>query len=225
MTATNNQVPDHDADAVEALLPWYVNGTLNARDVRRVEQALQQDRTLAARLADIRDDAAETIHLNETLGAPSSRAMRNLFAAIDAEPARHLQTTRGVAVRLGGFLAALSPRALAGVAAAAAVVLVVQAAVLGTVLVGGRGGEFRTASYQAPKAPVGTMGLIRFTPDARISDINDLLDSYHASVVEGPRAGVFRIAIGDKALAPDERARLIARLQSEKIVGFVAAAE
>ena len=36
----------------------------------------------------IREEYAETIHLNESLGAPSARAMQKLFAAIDGEPVR-----------------------------------------------------------------------------------------------------------------------------------------
>jgi hypothetical protein len=35
----------------------------------------------------VREELAETIHLNETLGAPSARAMEKLFDAIDAEEA------------------------------------------------------------------------------------------------------------------------------------------
>jgi hypothetical protein len=33
----------------------------------------------------VRQEIAETIHLNETLGAPSERAVEKLFAAIEAE--------------------------------------------------------------------------------------------------------------------------------------------
>jgi hypothetical protein len=36
----------------------------------------------------VRRELAETTHLNETLGAPSARAMEKLFAAINAEEAR-----------------------------------------------------------------------------------------------------------------------------------------
>jgi hypothetical protein len=36
----------------------------------------------------VRQELAETIHLNETLGAPSERAMEKLFIAIEAEEAR-----------------------------------------------------------------------------------------------------------------------------------------
>jgi anti-sigma-K factor RskA len=73
---------------IEALLPWYAAGTLNRHDADRVEQALAGDRELARRYDLVREELAETIHLNETLGAPSARAMEKLFAAIDAEEVR-----------------------------------------------------------------------------------------------------------------------------------------
>jgi anti-sigma factor RsiW len=72
---------------IEALLPWHAAGTLSRRDADRVEQALAADRELARRYVLVRQELAETIHLNETLGAPSPRAMEKLFAAIDAEEA------------------------------------------------------------------------------------------------------------------------------------------
>ena len=73
------------------LLPWHAAGTLSTRDARRVEEALARDPKLAKQYAAIREEYAETIGLNESLGAPSSRAMQKLFAAIDAEPARRLR--------------------------------------------------------------------------------------------------------------------------------------
>jgi hypothetical protein len=70
---------------IEALLPWHAAGTLSRRDADRVEQALAGDCELARRYDLVRQELAATIHLNETLGAPSARAMEKLFAAIDAE--------------------------------------------------------------------------------------------------------------------------------------------
>jgi hypothetical protein len=70
---------------IEALLPWHAAGTLSRRDTQRVEQALAGDRELARRYELVRQELAETIYLNETLGAPSARAMERLFATIDAE--------------------------------------------------------------------------------------------------------------------------------------------
>lgn len=89
MMAMSNTMPDpREPGDVEALLPWYAAGTLNARDARRVADALDRDPALARQYAVILEEYASTIELNESLGAPSSRAMQKLFAAIDAEPAR-----------------------------------------------------------------------------------------------------------------------------------------
>jgi anti-sigma-K factor RskA len=70
---------------IEALLPWYAAGTLSRREADLVERVLAGDRELARRYDVVRQELAETIRLNETLGAPSARAMEKLFAAIDVE--------------------------------------------------------------------------------------------------------------------------------------------
>ena len=85
MTATNKQLGRHK---IEKLLPWHATGTLGRRDADRVEQALAGDRELARRFELVCLELAETTRLNETLGAPSSRAMEKLFAAINVEGAR-----------------------------------------------------------------------------------------------------------------------------------------
>jgi anti-sigma-K factor RskA len=224
MTAPHDQIPGDEPNAIQALLPWYANGTLSAQDRRRVEEALARDTALVAELAAIEEEAAATIHLNETLGAPSPQAMHKLFAAIDAEPARH--TGVSLSARIAAFVAGLSPRALTAAAAALAVVVVVQAGVIGKVLVEQYGeSNYQAASYEVQKPTSGTTALIRFAPEAKASEIADLLASYHASVVDGPKAGMFRIVLGDKPLPNAERDKLIARVQSEKIIGFAASAE
>ena len=73
---------------IEKLLPWHATGALSTRDADRVEQALAGDRELARRYELVRQELAETVRLNEALGAPSARAMEKLFAAINAEEAR-----------------------------------------------------------------------------------------------------------------------------------------
>jgi hypothetical protein len=64
---------------------------------------------------------------------------------------------------------------------------------------------------------------VRFTPDARIADISALLDSYHASIVDGGKGGMFRLQFGDKAMSKEEVASLLNRLQGEKIVALAVA--
>jgi hypothetical protein len=66
---------EQEPSEIEMLLPWHAAGTLNARDARRVDEALARDPALARQYAAIREEYAETIGLNESLGAPSARAM------------------------------------------------------------------------------------------------------------------------------------------------------
>jgi hypothetical protein len=69
------------------------------REAKRVEQALAGDRELARRYELVRQELAETARLNETLGAPSARAVEKLFAAINAEEA--LALTGGAGPSIG----------------------------------------------------------------------------------------------------------------------------
>jgi hypothetical protein len=84
MMAINKQLGRHK---IEELLPWHATGMLSRRDADRVEQALAGNRELAQRYELVRQELAGAVLLNETLGAPSARAMEKLFAAISAEEA------------------------------------------------------------------------------------------------------------------------------------------
>src|SRR5215471_9734338 len=139
MTASNRRPTGHE---IEELLPWYATGTLSGRDADRVEQALAGDRELARRYELVRQELAETTRLNETLGAPSARAMEKLFAAINAEEARAPRRRRSFDLggRISEFLAGFAPRTLAWSATAAALAILLQAAVITTVVVKDRGG-------------------------------------------------------------------------------------
>ena len=132
--ATSKKMLEQEPSEIEMLLPWHAAGTLNPRDARRVEEALARDPELARQYAAIREEYAETIDLNESLGAPSARAMRKLFAAIDAEPASKPSLSRGIWTRIAGFFASLSPRTLAWSSSLGALALVLQAGVIGTLV-------------------------------------------------------------------------------------------
>jgi anti-sigma factor RsiW len=141
------KILEQEPSETEMLLPWYAAGTLNARDARRVEEALARDPEFAKQYAAIRDEYAETIDLNESLGAPSARAMQKLFAAIDGEPARKPSMSLSILATISGFLAGLSPRTLAWSAGLGALALLLQAGVIGAVLVKKQGqASFQTAS-------------------------------------------------------------------------------
>src|SRR5262245_22518171 len=95
MMALSKKMLEQEPSEIEMLLPWHAAGRLNARDTRRVEEALARDADLARQYAAIQTEYAETIDLNESLGAPSVRAMHKLFEAIDAEPVRQASAAFG----------------------------------------------------------------------------------------------------------------------------------
>jgi hypothetical protein len=76
---------ERERHEIESMLPWHAAGTLDRCDAECVERALAEDSELARRYQLVREELAETIRVNEMLGAPSARAMEKLFAAIDAE--------------------------------------------------------------------------------------------------------------------------------------------
>jgi hypothetical protein len=228
MMATSKKMLEQEPSEIEMLLPWHATGTLNPRDARRVEEALARDPELARQYAAIREEYAETIDLNESLGAPSARAMRKLFAAIDAEPASKPSLSRGIWTRIAGFFASLSPRTLAWSSSLGALLLVLQAGVIGT-LVKNQPASFQTASLSMDEPVTRSLGaepppraLVRFAPDARVADITALLDRYQAAIID-TRGGMFRLQFGGKAMAKDQIAGLMSRLQGEKIVSLAVA--
>ena len=236
MMAIRNTVQDELPGDIEALLPWHAAGTLSARDTRRVDEALAADPDLARQYEAIREEYAETILLNESLGAPSSRAMQKLFAAIDAEPARSSGSAR-LSQRLAGFFAGLSARTLMASAAVGALALVLQAGVIGTMVMQRSDALVEIAAEPAP-APPGSPAiitrsiapeaaprlLVRFTPAARVSDITALLDTYQATIVDGGKAGLFRLQLGRLPMTKEQVAGWVSRLSNEKIVSSVTAA-
>jgi hypothetical protein len=230
MMAASKKMLEQEPSEIEMLLPFHAAGTLNPRDARRVEEALARDSELARQYAVIREEYAETIHLNESLGAPSARAMQKLFAAIDAEPARQPSASLNFSARFSGFFAKLSPRTLAWSASLGALALLLQAGVIGAVLVKNQNSTFQTASLSTSEPITRDLAggtpphaLVRFAADARVADITALLDNYHASIIDGAKGGMFRLQFGNRAMSKQEVAALMSKLQSEKIVSLAVA--
>jgi anti-sigma factor RsiW len=230
MMAMSKKMLEQDPSEIEMLLPFHAAGTLNRRDARRVNEALACDPELARQYAVIEEEYAETIHLNESLGAPSARAMQKLFAQIDAEPARKPSASLNLSARIAGFFAKLSPRTLAWSAGLGALALLLQAGVIGAVLVKSQTATYRAASLSTnepitralgPEAP--PRALVRFAPDARVADITALLDNYQATIVDGAKGGMFRLQFGNRPMTKDEIAGLMNKLQNEKIVSLAVA--
>jgi anti-sigma factor RsiW len=220
MSTTN----ESERGEIEDLLPWHAAGTLDARDIQRVEAALANDAELARRYELVREELGQTVFLNETLGAPSPRATEALFAKIDAEPARRPTVTINLAARIGEFFANLSPRTLAWSATAAAVAIMLQAGLLtGIVLKEKNAGSYETASATTNVAGDGAYALIRFQPQANAADITKFLETNKLSIESGPSAGgLYQVRVAATKLPPTDIARIVKNLQEDKVVGFIA---
>lgn len=218
---------------IEALLPWHAAGTLSRRDAQRVEAAIEQDHDLARQFELVREELGETIHLNETLGAPSARAMERLLAGIEAEGAK---TRRRRSFDFAAFVAErltlFSPRTLAWSAVTAVLAIVLQAGLLAGLYINEPGSEV-PAAYRTASAPTRSMGsvgsyaLIGFAPQASAADVTKFLDDHKATVVDGPKpGGLYRIRLSMTVLPKADLARIVKQMQDDsKIVRFVAATE
>ncbi|GIK80453.1 MAG: hypothetical protein KJZ73_10940 [Pseudorhodoplanes sp.] len=211
---------------IEALLPWFAAGTLSRREAARVEQALAADAELARRFELVREELGEAIRLNESLGAPSARALKTLFEKIDAEAPAARASSFNLFGRLSEFVAGFSPRTLAYAGAVAVLALLLQAGIITGVLMQERGETgYRTVSVEpGQKAEAGTFVLVRFAPEATAADITRLLEDNKAALVDGPKAGLYRVRVAVTGLSKDELGRVIRQLQDNKAVGFVAPA-
>jgi hypothetical protein len=223
MNTTNKELHSD----IEELLPWHAAGTLSRRDTQRVEEALARDPELARRYALVREELGETILLNETLGAPSAHAMENLFAKIDAEPARTPARSLNLAARVSEFFASLSPRTLAWSASAAAIAILLQAGLIaGIVIKDESPGGYETASAPSTNPGVGAFTIIRFAPQASSDDITKFLEANKLQVAAGPMAGgLYKVRVSMTGLPKGELARIVKQLQGDKVVGFIATTE
>jgi anti-sigma-K factor RskA len=228
-TSRGVQEPQQPEDTppaeIEALLPWYAAGTLRRRDRKRVEAALGGDADFKRQADLVREELAETICLNESLGAPSAKVLDRLMATIDAETrvGRKLSLPRVLAGRFAAFVAGFSPRTLAVAACCAVLAISLQAFLL-------------VGMFTSPQAPTHTAGLsmeqhgpfatVRFVREANAGEITSFLQDYQATVVDGPKPdGSYRVKIGVTTLAKEELARVVARMRREHVIESADASE
>jgi hypothetical protein len=239
MTTTSTKMTQRQD--IETLLPWHAAGTLSRRDAERVEAALANDAELARQYELVREELGETIRLNETLGAPSSRAMERLMAGIEAEgqTARRTRSSFNLGAWIAGQLSHLSPRTLAWSATGAALAIVLQAGLIAGLYVEGVADKdskrLELASYQQNEQTLtrgwgpqqGSFALVRFAPEATAADITKFLESNKAALVEGPRAGgLFKVKVSAERLPKEEMGRVVKHMQDDtKIIRFAAPTE
>ena len=218
----------NEPDDIETLLPWHAAGTLSPRDARRVEDALARDPELAKRYALVREELGEAIRANESLGAPSARAMDALFKKIDAEPVRRPRVSLNLAQRAAEFFASLSPRTLAWSATGAAIAIMLQAGLLAGLVLNKEAapGGYQTASAPGTAAVEGTFVMARFASQTTSADITAFLQANNLAIVNGPVAGgLYRLRVSETKMPKEQLAERARQLQQDKRVDLIATVE
>jgi len=213
---------------LEVLLPWHAAGTLSRRDAERLETALATDEDLSRQYAIVREELGETIHLNETLGAPSIRAMERLLCGIDAES----NAGRAPSFRLGPWIARqlsqLNPRTLAWSASAAALAIVLQAGLLAGLYVNDRTSTpagYQTASLPTREPLAGAHAWIGFTAQANAGAITKFLQTHKVALVGGPsKDGLYKVRVAETDVAREDMSRILTKLQEDAGVVRIALA-
>ncbi|MGB6534774.1 MAG: hypothetical protein WBF58_02300 [Xanthobacteraceae bacterium] len=222
-TANQNAAKNREPSEVELLLPWYAAGTLNERDAQAVQAALADDPELAVRYEWVRAELAEETAIGTALGQPSGRDAQALFAKIGSLQARRGAPAVDLFARIGEFFAGLSPRTLAWSAAAAALVVLLQAGVLATFTLKESPSGYQTASLPTNVTGEGSYALIRFQPEATAAQVVSFLQTNKLTIVGGPTAGgLYRVRVAARKLAPEELTHVVNTLRTDNVIGFIA---
>ncbi len=176
---------------VDQLLPWRAAGTLSEREAAEIDAALTRDPELMRRYMLAREELAATVELNELLGEPSPRAMRRLFAAIDAHSGHR---TLNLVERMRELVTSLTARQMVFSTCMAAV-LVLTVGLVGGIVIGEHQNR-RTQTAGTDSAGIAGYAILRFAEGARIESISAVLAANRATVVDGPdAAGLYRVRI------------------------------
>jgi anti-sigma-K factor RskA len=188
-----------ERDEIEALLPWYVTGRLDARERARVERYMREHPEVQAHLALAREESDAAVIANEAIHAPGREALDRLLASVAAAPRRQ---SLGAAVgqlgnRFSDWIAGLAPPQLALAAAVAALLVMLQAAAIGALVLERAGAPTYQSAGGEQTTGESFALLVGFADTATMGDIAALLKRLDAVVIDGPRAGLYRLRLPD----------------------------
>lgn len=203
MNAQPNETRLSEADEIEAMLPWLITGKLGRDEQARISRYLETHPDAAAHVALAREEQDAVIDGNEAIKGPSASSLDRLMASIGETPQARSFTVpspSSVWEKVASFITGISPTTLGIAGAAAAIVLVAQAATIGVLMTRDGGGagqaKFNTASDgQAPVSVGGVQALVVVQPGVTVGALTDALRDLKASVVDGPRSGMYRLRV------------------------------
>ncbi|QDY99956.1 hypothetical protein FQ775_05970 [Nitratireductor mangrovi] len=192
----NTKLTDAEREEIELLLPWFAAGTLEPADERRVAAALEADPELARSFELVLEDQAAELDGVAEEALPQSMQAR-FEAQLNATPhpsaalARPATAEPSVVAHFGAWLGELlSPRRLAYAAAAAALVIALQAGVILSLVGPGAKDNFTVASEEDTQEG-GIAMLVQLANDVDFNELSAFLDQKGGRIVDGPIPGGF----------------------------------
>ena len=214
-----------EREEIEMLLPWYVTGNISDDDRARVDSYLADHPEIGRQLELAREEMDETVALNESLGTMPAGALDSLLDQIEKTdgPAIERAQRPGLLESLKGLLAIFDTPALQLAGAAAAIVIVAQAVVIGNLL-RDEGPAYETASGPTEMVQAGSRLLMAFSDDATAAQITQLLEDIDGTIVSGPKAGgLFEVRVSEEELSDSELESMVNRLrQRNNLIRYVA---
>lgn len=211
MTTPNEALSERDE--IEMLLPWFVTGKLDAADRARVEAFLSREPAMRRQLDLIREEQDHTVSANEAIRAPRTLSVDAGMATVAAATTLGArQTASGLLAKVRAFFQAPTAYGVRLATAAAALIILVQSAVLGSYALRGPG-ESQYGLAGGPTVP-GAFATVKFKDDAALARIGAALGQLGMTISDGPKAGgLYVVRIGDTSLTADQRAARVAALR------------
>jgi len=209
-------------DEVEMMLPFYVTGQLDHAEANEIDDYLKHHPDVARRLDLIRAERASASASNAIYASRPARSFDRVAALIGKAPAPPARAAGWGFDWIKQLFAMPSSPALGFVGAAAAIVILLQAATIGTLVVAQYTGIFTQAGGNET-VDAGTTVVVRFADDASAASIADAHSGLGLKIIDGPSGGrLFTVRLGPKTMNEVERDRLIAALKARSdLIMFV----
>lgn len=233
MTSVEDKTMMYDPE-IEKLLPWYAKGLLDAQDTALVEDYLADHSEMKLQLDLIEEESLAIEQQHAALGAPSVGGLDRLLADIETEEvakapvsAQVKQVGTGFAASLKRLLDSFKSPSVQFAAMAAALIIVAQGVVIGSLMptepVAPKSGTSYVTASGPQQVTEGAKFLISFRKEARMGDIAVLLKQHSASLVAGPKVGGFYEILITKDKLPEQGVDGILKIfEAEKdLVQFV----
>lgn len=209
-----------EREEIEMLLPWYVTGKLDAADTARVEAYLAREPDMRRQLALIAEEQGATIAGNEAI-RPRLASFETLLQQTATPASAAKSWFAGLVDAVKGLFEAPTPGAVRWAAAAAAVIIGLQAATLGALLTRD-GGGYQTASRPGIETQLAPVAMVAFTDDASVGAIALMLYDHHLRLVDGPLPGGFySVRFADQPSSDEQQRRLTSVVNRKDIVRAV----